>query len=714
MQIKSKVHATPSVVPSFQTATVKPAYLPDQVIVKLAPGFAPHALRAFAAEQGLSLVRRFDMPPQVMKIFGGDLYQFAVNGEDAVERTIERLSGRPGVLYAEPNYIISADDAHLRSPGGVPATSLQEASAAAARPSDLALDQWDMENKGQMGGRPGVDIGATRAWAVQTGKPNGQGPIIAVIDSGVDPAHPDLAANMWTNPREIPGNGIDDDRNGYVDDIHGINAQKHTGNPMDDNGHGTHCAGVIGAVANNGVGIAGLNWTATMAGIKMSNAFGSADAASAIASILYATSVGARITSNSWGAGAYSQGLKDVMAASPALHVCAAGNSAQNNDVYPTYPASFDLPNVISVAAHNRNDQMPHFSNYGASTVHVAAPGEAILSTIPNGAYGQMSGTSMATPHVAGVAGLLVSEFPEITNEQIIARLMGTAVQAPAYAGRTISGGRVDAGAALRRDTTPPEKPRDLRLAQVGSNRVTLQWTATGDDGMAGRAFRYQVRVSDRPITDERAWQEARLVASGAPQAAGGRESATCMLAPDDAARTRYFAVRTIDGVGNPSPLAQVTGVIPAATVAFGDDFESDTPSWLTQGGWGRVAVPGRGKVFSDSPNGPYSTDANTWVVSRPIDLRGVERPVLTFSEKHDFEYNADFCRVEVSADGGRTWAEQARYTGTDDWKSRVVDLSAYAGKAVQVRFRVTADGAMQKDGISIDDVRISGDAIRA
>ena len=692
----------------------RPPYVPDQVIVKFAPGFAPHQVRSLAFTQGLGLVRRFDVPPQLVKTLGGEIYQFSVAGRDSVERAVERLSGQPGVLYAEPNYIIEPDDKDLRG-GAISLSSAPTiASSAAVRPNDLSPEQWDMDNRGQFGGKPGVDIGATRAWGIETGKPNGQGPVIAIIDSGVDYNHPDLAANMWTNPGEIPGNGIDDDHDGYVDDVHGINAQKHTGDPMDDNGHGTHCAGVIGAVANNGAGIAGLNWNATLAGIKMSNEFGSADAASAIASILYATSIGARITSNSWGAGAFSQGLKDVMAASPALHLCAAGNSAQDNDIYPTYPASFDLPNVISVAAHTRNDEMPHFSNYGAHTVHVAAPGEAILSTMPNGAYGQMSGTSMATPHVAGVAGLIAAHFPGITNEQIVARLMGTAVQAPAYLGKTISGGRVDAAAALRDDRVAPERPRDLRLAQVGSNRVTLQWTATGDDGMMGRAFRYQVRVSDRPIVDERSWNEATLLASGAPGESGARESVTCLLPPQGQASPRWFAVRTVDGVGNPSPLAVTDAMMPAASVAFQDDFETDAPNWISQGGWGKVTVPGRGRVFTDSPNGPYSADADTWIASRPIDLRGVRAPVLTFSERHDLETARDFCRVEISDDGGRKWRQVASYTGSDGWTKRVVDLAAFEGKAVNVRFRLVSDGAFQKDGVYIDDVTISGDAPRA
>lgn len=681
-------------------AARKPAYAPGQVIVKFAPGTEPKAL-------GLQVIRKFDLPAPVARAVGGELYQLRTGAGESVEATIERLSGQPGVIYAEPNYLIGPDDDErgpVVDPGPGPRAAGQRL------PGDLAESQWNLRNVGQQGGTPGVDIGAARAWAIQTGKPNGQGPLITVIDSGVDYAHPDLAANMWTNPGEIPGNGVDDDGNGYVDDVHGVDVQRRTGDPMDVNGHGTHIAHVIGGVTDNGAGLAGLNWGATVAGVKMSTDSGHSDAAAAVASLLYATAIGSRITSNSWGGAAFSQALKDVMAASPALHVCAAGNSALDSDVYPTYPASFDLPNVIAVAAHDRDDQMPHFSNHGAKSVHVAAPGQAITAAIPGGKYGQMTGTSMATPHVSGVAGLLLAQYPDLTNEQLKARLMGTVVKGPAYEGRTISGGRVDAAAALRDDRIPPDSPRDLRLVQVGSNRVGLQWISPGDDGTRGLAWRYEVRVSDRPIADERAWEAATSLSGGAPAAPGTRQAVTCPIPPGAGPRTLHFAVRVRDGVGNPSPLAAVSGQVPAAHVVFADDMEGDAGRWTVQGPWGKVEAPGRGKVFTDSPKGAYGPDSDTWIASRPLDLRGVRNPVLTFAERHDLELNSDSCRVEVSDDGGRKWRELARFTGFGDWQDRRVELAGLEGKTVQVRFRLVTDGAIQKDGIHLDDVRVSGD----
>ncbi|MBM3465456.1 MAG: hypothetical protein FJX76_25465 [Armatimonadetes bacterium] len=664
---------------------IKPAFVPGQVLVKMAPGAS---LADAGAAGGLRVIRRLAVPGASEAAAGGDLYQLGLTDESTVEETVARMSGRLGVLYAEPNYVVEL----------------------AGLPGDLRPDQWNLHNNGQGGGRPGADVGAAAAWALQTGGPNGEGPLVAVIDSGVDYAHPDLAANMWTNPDEIPGNGRDDDGNGYPDDVHGVNTARHTGEPMDDNGHGTHVAGIIGACGNNGIGIAGLNWTATMAAVKMTNEHGSSDAASAVASILYATSIGARITSNSWGAAGYSQALKDAMAASPALHVCAAGNSAQDNDVLPTYPASFDLPNVVAVAAHNRYDALAPFSNHGARTVHLAAPGEAITSTLPGGGYGQMSGTSMATPHVAGVAALVAAQYPGIRNDQMVARLMSSVVLAPAYAGTTISGGRVNAAAALRADNLPPAEPGGVRLAHLGSNRVALEWIAPGDDGMRGWAWRYEVRVAERPITDEQGWSDALPLALGTPTAPGAKERVNCLLPSHLPPGAAFFAVKVLDGVGNASPVATVSGNVPTPVVLFQDDPNTESGDWTMQGGWARTRAADRDGVLTDSPGGTYPADADTRLTSRPIDLRGCRNPVLTFAERHDFEMSADACRVEISVDDGRRWREVARYTGFEGWRDRVVDLGAFEGRTVRVRFRVTTDGAIQKDGIYLDEIRVSGD----
>jgi subtilisin family serine protease len=229
-----------------------------------------------------------------------------------------------------------------------------------------------------------------------------------VIDTGVDYTHPDLSANMWRNPGEIAGNGRDDDNNGYVDDVHGIDAQNLDTNPMDDDDHGTHCAGVIGAASNNGVGVSGINWSVRIMALKFLGPDGGSTAA-AIKCFEYVTmmkqrGINIRVTNNSWGGPDYSAALKTAMDAAGnagVIHMTAAGNDGFDNDSKASYPANFTSPSVVSVAASNSADNRPNWSNYGRTNVDLAAPGYDILSTV-RGGYAYMSGTSMATPQVSG------------------------------------------------------------------------------------------------------------------------------------------------------------------------------------------------------------------------------------------------------------------------------------------------------------------------
>jgi subtilisin family serine protease len=270
-----------------------------------------------------------------------------------------------------------------------------------------------------------------------------------VIDTGVDYNHPDLVSNIWTNQAELNGKaGVDDDGNGYIDDIHGYDFANKDGDPMDGNGHGTHCSGTIAAQHDNGIGIAGVMAKAQIVGVKFLTDEGSGSAADAILAIDYATKVGVDIMSNSWGGGGFSQALVDtIKRANDAgiIFTAAAGNSASNNDNTPQYPASYNVENVISVAAHNYNDDLASFSCYGPTTVHVAAPGRNILSTTPNNNYEVLSGTSMATPHVTGVVGLYLAQFGKQDPATLRDNLMKSSVYGAAYGRTTISGGRVDA-----------------------------------------------------------------------------------------------------------------------------------------------------------------------------------------------------------------------------------------------------------------------------
>lgn len=266
-------------------------------------------------------------------------------------------------------------------------------------------------------------ISAPAGWESTTGS---KSVVVAVIDSGIDYTHPDLRANMWVNPDEIADNGIDDDNDGYIDDVYGVNTYADSGDPADDNGHGTHCAGTVGGVGNNGVGIVGLNWTVSLMAGKFLGSDGSGSNAGAIEAIAYAVDHGANVISASWGGEDYSLELYDAINYAKqhgVLFVTAAGNDSNNNDREPFYPASFHLLNIIAVAATDSHDRLASFSNYGANSVNVGAPGVGIRSTVPGG-YAELSGTSMAAPHVAGLAALIKSAYPTMSLSEIRSRIL--------------------------------------------------------------------------------------------------------------------------------------------------------------------------------------------------------------------------------------------------------------------------------------------------
>ncbi|MBQ7568812.1 S8 family serine peptidase [bacterium] len=418
---------------------------PGEILVKTKPSLFKGA-DSIAERYGASLIEKFDMPSQMgVESADGELIHLKLPAGMTTAQAMAAMEKDGTIEYAVPNHVYQMED--FQQVGDT--MTAEQLKNAQKMPNDLSDKMWDMHNVGQNGGTVDADIDAPEAWAKTTGLPNGQGPVIAMIDSGVDFNHPELRNNILVNQGEIPDNGIDDDGDGVVDNYWGYNAYSQNGDVMDHSGHGTHVAGTIAAEGNNGSGVVGINWTASLMPIRIFNDNGSTNAAAIIRGINYATSHGARITTNSWGGGGANEAIKEAFEKSHCLHMMSAGNTGTNNDVHPHYPSDYDLPNNLAVAATDRNDQLANFSCYGQKNVDIAAPGKDILSTVPGGKYAVYSGTSMATPHVTGAVGLLLAQDPTMSNDEIKERIMNGGDKLPQLDGKVASGARLNVNGSL-------------------------------------------------------------------------------------------------------------------------------------------------------------------------------------------------------------------------------------------------------------------------
>jgi thermitase len=390
--------------------------------------------RAFKHVDGLEVIK---LPAQVTVGEAIDLYE-----QD------------PNVLYAEPNYILH--------------TTATKITLTPNDPSYANGSLWGL-----------TKINAPGAWNSTTGSSN---VVVAVLDTGIDYTHPDLAANMFKNTADCNNNGVDDDGNGYTDDCYGIDIANGDSDPMDDNEHGTHVSGTIGAVGNNGIGVVGVNWTVKLLACKFFDANGEGTTEGAIACLDYVKTMkdsGVNIvaTSNSWGGGDFSQALIDaidVQRQRGILFITAAGNGnafgvGQNNDTTPFYPCDTYLPNVICVAATSNNDSKASFSNFGLHTVHIGAPGNGILSTVPGGGYASLSGTSMATPHVSGLAALLKAQDPT-RDWRAIKNLILTGGDTISSMSNTITGKRINANGSFNCTTNAVQSRLQPILSTISAS----------------------------------------------------------------------------------------------------------------------------------------------------------------------------------------------------------------------------------------------------
>jgi hypothetical protein len=391
-----------------------------------------------------------------------------------MKATLRSLERDPRVEYAEPNYVLRTST------------------------SDPQFGQlWGLEK-----------IDAPEAWAVTTGS---SAVVVGVIDSGVDFSHPDLAGTRWVNPAEecdaCRSNGVDDDGNGYVDDWRGWDFANNDNDPSDDNGHGTHVAGTIGAVGDNGVGITGVSQQVRLMGLKFIGADGSGTAADAVSAILYAAANGADVTNNSYGGDGFSQAMHDAIQTADAqnsLFVAAAGNDFSDNDADRVYPAGYEVPNVVSVAASDAEDDLAWFSNYGRAAVDLVAPGMNVFSTSAGGGYRLDSGTSMAAPHVAGAAALAKAAFPAASDVGLKA-LMLRSVDSMSWLQDVVrTGGRLNVNSAVR---------------CAGEPRVWVDAPAPGFEARVGEALEIRV-LATRCATPG---VEASVSVNGAPVALTAR-----------------------------------------------------------------------------------------------------------------------------------------------------------------------------------------------
>lgn len=506
------------------------------------------------------------------------------------------LAEHAGVAYFEPNESLATDF---------------------SLPNDPRFGElYGLHNTGQSAGLADADIDAPEAWQLTTGSRN---VVVSVIDTGIDMGHRDLYRNIWINQAEIPpairsqvvdvdsdgritfvdlnhpansslvadrngngyidaldllrdprwANGQDTDGNSFVDDLVGWNFVSNTNNPSDDNRHGTHVAGTIGATGNDGVGVVGVSWEVSMMGIKFLSGSGSGSTANAIKSVNYATMTrlrgdeGVRVTNNSWGGGAYSQSLKDAIDAGGAaniLFVAAAGNSQTDLNRSPHYPAAYTSPAIVAVAATDRRDALAGFSNFGATRVHLGAPGSGILSAVPGGGYAVLNGTSMAAPHVAGAAALALAANPNLSLAELKQAILATTDPVPALAGRTLTGGRLNA-ARLVEMVGVPDAQIELTGRTVPENSPpgtlvgTFSATARSDNGYA-----------------------FSLVPGAADNAAFAIEGQTLRTAEsfDFETRSRYTVrVRATDGAGRASEQSFTIEVLdinePPALVTLGN-----------------------------------------------------------------------------------------------------------------------------------------------
>jgi hypothetical protein len=560
--------------------------VPGELLVKFTASAGAGQRTAMLAARGASRLRRFEaLGVEHVRIPAGV----------TIAAAIAAFKAMPGVAAVQPNYIRHA----IQSAQDPPPND----------PFWLDGSLWGL-----------AKIQAQPAWTNFTA---GDGTVVvASIDTGVNYLHPDLAANMWHNPFEIPDNGIDDDGNGYVDDVYGINTVNHTGDPMDDQGHGTHTSGTVAAVGNNDLGVVGVNWNAKILSCKFLDASGSGTDAGAIECFNYVLAMrnrgtNIRVTTNSWGEQRGSgptdsvlQAAIDAAGDAGIINIFGAGNDGTDNDVSPFDPASYPSASIVSVASSGPTDRRSSFSNYGATSVHLAAPGENILSTTLGTDYEYLSGTSMATPHVAGVAALLAAMDPTLSVAAIKALMLDNVDQSSRWAGKVVSGGRLNAfKAATAVGTVSPNTPPTVAITAPAAGAtfkgpVNLTVAAAADD-------------SDGTIRQVTFYANGALIgtATASPYAVAWNGVVPGAYTLTAVATDNLFATATSAGVpitvlANAPPSVSVSGPLEGSTFTSPATVTVDATASDSDGTVQQVAFFANGAPIGIAPASPFRV---TW-----------------------------------------------------------------------------------------------------
>lgn len=535
--------ASTAMMMSAQALAELAPHVPGELIVKFRDTNAKSLLSLKSL--GAQLDRTIDLSKE-------QLHVVKVGNEKSLESVIERLNQDPNVVYAEPNFIYSL----VKPVEGLTLDDFMtpiDAPVNYSAPNDPRFGQlWGLQNTGNNepnSSTPGVlgaDVSALKAWEITKGS---RDVVIAVIDTGIDYNHEDLKDNMWVNP------------DASAPDRYGYNFATNTPDPFDGNDHGTHCAGTIGAVHDNALGVAGVMGEVQLMALKFLTDAGSGTTEAAIRAIDYATEKNVDIMSNSWGGGGRSQALEDAIIRANdkgILFVVAAGNSSSNNDSRPQYPANYDVPNVISVAASTAQDSLASFSCFGRNTVHIAAPGHRILSTTKRGGYSVFSGTSMAAPHVSGALGLLLAqEGGRLPVEEVRERLMYTSDPVATLRGKTTTAGRLNALNLLtdfrpERNEPKPEDWQTLDLDQAWESAHPY-----GHDVNETRTFTFEgakyVRLKVRKYETERGYdfiEVANAAGAVSERISGSGENYTSDYVEGDTLKVTFKSDRSVDAWG--------------------------------------------------------------------------------------------------------------------------------------------------------------------